>query len=146
MTFTFDGNYRNTEQVVPFMADYLDAYANLRLAGQYPYNDSFKGMPALAGRDEDTAIYLMQGLRALAVLGERVEAARCDGFVEGVATDTPVRYAEVIHYGWYMGGTGWQSWKDARLVRFHSSPFVIPKGRRTNGHLLSGCVLVKEGS
>jgi hypothetical protein len=144
-TFRFDRDYKNTEQVRPYLRAFLAAHAEIVGAGQYPYNASFKGKVGAEGPDEDTAIYLLQTLKELDELRAKVAGALADGFEQVDHLDEGVtKYRVVVHYGWYMGGTGWQAWDDARLVIQHRSRFVMPKGKRTNGHLLSGKVLVKR--
>lgn len=62
--FKFNGDYQDLTQVYPFFADFKKEYQKLKTAGQYPYNSSFKGKIAgIQGADEDTAIYLLQGLQ-----------------------------------------------------------------------------------
>lgn len=145
--FTFDRNYDNHDQVAEFLPAYLQVYNEIIDAGEYPYNDSFKGrIPGIAGPDEDKAIYLLQGLRALQELEAQVAAALAEGYEHITELDGITKFRMVVHYGFYMGGTGWQQWPDARLVppgagRFPESWCVLPKGRRTNGVLLSAKIL-----
>ena len=62
MAWTFSKDYKDLEQVGEFYPAYLAVYESLRAAGEYPYNDSFKGrIPGIEGPQEDTAIYLLQG-------------------------------------------------------------------------------------
>ncbi len=146
--------------VEPFLPEFDRCHAEILAAGAYPYNDSFKGkIPGLADIaevSEDTAIYLLQNLHALALLDERVAGAIADGY-EPIETLTGVeRFAGVVHYGFCSGGTGWEQWHDARLLP-ETKPHqievtgpvrgVLPKGKRTHGHLLyGGHVLVKRNA
>lgn len=151
----FNGDYHDHEQVAEFFPGYLKAFE--QLDGAYPYNDSFKGrIVGIEGEHEDTAIYLLQGTRALIETFEQVAEARADGCVdlEEVGLTEITKFSRIVQYGWYMGGTGFREWADARLVpetnprqeaitgRAHA---VLPKGRRTHGHILGGGkVLVKR--
>lgn len=150
--YVFDRNYRDTEQVRPFLADFLAVHAEIIAAGAYPYNDSFRGrIPGLAGADrksEDAAIYMLQTLKETDALAVKVAAAVADGCEPmAEAPLEPMKCERIIQYGWYVGGTGWAEWNGARLVAFMDNPrslAVLPKGKRTRGHLLAGKVLVKR--
>lgn len=147
--FVFDKDYRNDEQVRPYMADFLRVHDEIEAAGQYPYNDSFKGrIPSLAGTDsknEDTAIYMLQNLRRLdieaATRAEFVEAGGRKVTADDIAPGQTLR-GTVVHSGFYVGGTGWEVHEDVRLrVRVYPngnrSLEFVEKGKR-NGSLISG--------
>lgn len=65
-----------------------------------------------------------------------------------------MRFAGVIEYAVYdvgvrttgstAGGTGWQGWGSARIGLVHGSRVVFPGRNRTNGHLVTGRLLVKD--
>jgi hypothetical protein len=144
--FRFDKNYRNVEQVRPFMAAYLARYEALRADGHYPYNALFKGYLGAdfaTERDEDAAIYLCQTLRELDALAIKVADALADGYVPAELVTRPAKCRVIVDYGYYMSGTGWREYHDARLVDLNGSLVAMPKGARTRGHLLDGKVLVK---
>lgn len=147
MTFTFDKNYKNHEQVREYMPAFLAAFAELDPTMRFAYNDQFRGRVAgIEGPCEDTAIYLLQTLKHLDELNAKVAEYLANGWVEVEATEAPVKYKSIVHYGFYMGGTGWQEWHDARLrlSRGHyGSAVVLPKGKRTHGQLLSGKIIAK---
>ncbi|MHB1782740.1 MAG: hypothetical protein ACYCTE_08620 [Acidimicrobiales bacterium] len=129
------------------MPAHLQRYEELRTAGEYPYNDSFKGHLGLsAGSDESTAIYLCQTLRRLDEDRAQIAAALADGFqpIEHDAVTDPIR-GSVIEHGFYVGGTGFRCWDDVRLVRTGRNGLaILAKGARTRGHILSvSGVLVK---
>lgn len=151
--FVWDGDYKNQEQVRPYMADFLRVFAlfdpDLRLA----YNDQFKGrIPAIVGPHEDTAIYMLQNLKRLDELNRQVEKFLADGGREVTPEDVgdKVLRGTVVFYGFYMGGTGWTEYRGARLLRQRraggelGSLCVLPKGKRTKGHYAHGRVLLKE--
>ncbi len=142
--FRFNTDYKDTEQVRQFMPAYLRRYAELCEAGKYPYNDSFRGHLGVTG-DEDTAIYLCQRLRDLDEISVKVAAALADGYVPVGQVDTPIRCSSVIHYGFYLGGTGFKEFTDVRLVPgLTDLPAVLPKRARTRSViLLGGKVLAK---
>jgi hypothetical protein len=141
--FLFDRDYKNLEQVRPFMPAFLARYEELRLAGRYPYNDDFRGHPGISG-DEDTAIYLCQGLRRVDEVAAKLQAALDDGYMVVEAVDEPVKCASVIYYGWERGGAGWKEWRDVRLVPGLTGIAVLPRRARTLGYnLLGGHLLVK---
>jgi hypothetical protein len=145
--FRFDRDYDNKGQVAEFLPEFLAVHAEITGADEFPYNDSFKGRIAgIAGPDEDTAIYLLQNLKALNELDALVAKRLAEGYEEITELDKITKFKVVVHYGYYMGGTGWQQWPDARLVppgaaQYPKSWCVLPKGRRTNGVLLQGKIL-----
>lgn len=134
-TFVWDKNYKNTEQMRPYLADFLAIKKELTDAGKYPYNDSFKGrIPGLAGSlNEDTGIYLLQTLADL----ERLRARTADVLARGGyrLTDrlpSETERGTLIHTGGYMGGTGWKEIPQAK-VRFDRETdsvwFKLPRQR-----------------
>lgn len=154
MTWRFNRNYDDKEQVAEFLPRFLEVKAAIIEAGGYPYNDSFKGrIPGIEGPDEDSAIYLLQQSAHLQDLDSKVTAYLNAGFEKIETVDAITKFARVVHYGFYTGGTGWQEWQDARLVpqdRPQQAAVsgkikaVLPKGRRTRGNLIWGKVLVKR--
>ena len=142
--FVWDGDYKNHEQVRPYMADFLAVYAELE-AGSGTYNHSFRGRIPGIEDYEDTAIYMLQNLKRLDELAIRVAEFEASGGRHVTELDETVR-GTVVFYGFYMGGTGWQEYHDARLLARGGRPYaVLPKGKRTNGHLVQGRVMVREG-
>lgn len=43
MTFTFNRNYDDREQIAPFYDDFVRVYDEIEASGRYTYNDLFKG-------------------------------------------------------------------------------------------------------
>jgi hypothetical protein len=158
MNWTWNKDYKDLGQVAEFYPAYLVVYEELRAAGQYPFNASFKGrIPGIEGDREDTAIYLLQNLRRLHEVEAMLTEHRAAGWrdVRPAELDgSPVRYAGVIEYAIYdsgahcagstAGGTGWREWQNARLTRYHSSVMVLPARKRTNGHLVAGRLIVRD--
>lgn len=148
MTWAWNNDYKDLGQVEEFYPAYLAVYEELREAGQYPYNDSFKGrIPGIEGPREDTAIYLLQKLRGMHAHEAKLAAYRADGwrdFDRSELGDAPARFAGVVDHGFEMGGSGWREWENARLTPYHSSVMVLPGRNRTNGHLVTGQLLVKD--
>ena len=153
----FNRSYDDLDQVAGFFDAYMVVFAEFEAAGKYPYNDSFKGrIVGIEGEHEDTAIYLLQSLRRYREMMAKVEAALADGFEHLESLDEITKFKHVVHYGRYGGKSGWDEWVDARLIP-ETSPHqieisgpvrgVLPKGRRTHGHTLSGStgrILVKR--
>lgn len=147
--FRFDRDYDNHEQVRSYFDDYMSVYRELESAGQYPYNDRFRGrIPGIEGPDEDSAIYMLQNLRsrdALKVqIDDLLEAGGREVSIDDV--DKPIR-GTVVQAGFYMGGTGYRSWESARLMRAGNGHqlAVLPKGKRTHGSILGeGRIFVLE--
>ena len=148
MEWTFNRDYRDKGQVEAFYPEYLAIREELESAGQYPYNEAFNGrIPGIAGPDEDTAIYLLQQEHSLRELDATLAARRADGWRDlphEEITDTPQKFAGVALYGFYVGGTGWRQWDNARVRRYGSGVMILPAGRRTNGHIAAGRLLVLD--
>jgi hypothetical protein len=146
--WTWDNNYRNLAQVEPFYPAYLAVRELILAAGGYPYNDLFKGrIPGLEDSPrEDTAIYMLQTLRSVremeTQIAERRKAGWRDFAPDDLAGDTPVRFAAVAQYGWYVGETGFRQWENARLARYGTSVMILPGRSRTKGYLADGRLLV----
>lgn len=139
-------DYDDDDQTIPHRAAYLARLAELEAAGEYPYNDSFRGHIGYDGPSEDSMIYQLQSWKAREEHAAKLDALRAEGFRPLKAdeiTDTPRKYAAVIEHGYYMGGTGIRRYDDARLLKSGCrSVFLIPKGNRTHGHHLGANVLV----
>lgn len=149
MSWTWNKNYKDLGQVEEFYPAYLAVYEEVTASGGTPYNDLFKGrIPGIKGEREDTAIYMLQTLRKVREIEARVAELREAGwrdFDPAELEGGPVRYAGVAEYMPCVGGMTWGKWADARLVRYgHSSVMVLPKGKRTNGQLVAGRLLVKS--
>lgn len=142
MTFVFDKNYRNTDQVAPYFDAYMARFRELEAGGQYPYNDSFRGhVPGIEGDCEGAAIYIMQGVRHLNEEHARVAKLRAEGLAPIDNLPARKRFARIALYrpGSYTNGTGELSvYEDARLVPDDQGrPYaVLPKGKRTRGYLV----------
>ncbi len=153
-TFRFNKDYKDLDQVAQFLPAFLDVYTDIVATGRYTYNDSFRGrivgLDAATPKDEDTAIYMLQTLKNIRELEAKVESCLADGYapVDSDSLTTTTKFHKIVEYGFYMGGTGWREWTEARLVP-SSKPAggwltVLPKGKRTHGHLINGKVLVKR--
>ena len=149
--FIWDNDYGNLEQVRPFLAEFEQLKRALVEAGQYPYNDSFKGkIPALAESErEDTAIFLLQRLSREEQRQADLAALRADGFEE-VSARPPgdfeyrggdgeyhqERFAEIV----VSNEHGTSRYETARVLwsrKMNGQPYVImPKGKRTRGRLI----------
>lgn len=152
MTFAFNKNYKDHEQIAEFFDDYMAVFDELAAAGKYPYDDSFKGrIPGLADatdKNETTAIYLCQSERHLREQQAKVDALIAEGFEHIDSIDSVTRFAHVVSYGWCVGGIGgWQEWPEARLMpELRQAQIdatgrikgVIPKGKRNPTHLFTG--------
>ena len=156
--WAWTGNHRDLTQVVPWYPQYQVIYRELAVAGRYPYNDSFKDrIPDICGQNEDTAIYLLQKLRSLHETQDMLTARLAAGWRHLAPAELdgkPVRFAGVAEYAIYhagshatgltVEGSGWREWENPRLTRLHSSVMVLPGRNRTNGHITSGKLIVKD--
>lgn len=149
--FTFNRNYKDLEQVREYLPDFCARLGELTEAGEYRYNDSFKGhIPGIEGPDEDTAIYLLQGLERGEQLRAKVAELLNTGYEQITTIDAVTKFSHIIVYEDEdrMKGSSWQEWKDARLVPLGATGNlhgILPKGHRTNGVGINGRkVLVKR--
>lgn len=146
--WTWNNNYRDLTQVERFYPAYLARFEQLQAAGKYPYNASFRGhVSGIEGPDEDRAIYMLQTLRGVREVESTVAIHRAAGWRDMDPAELhsgPVRFAGVAEYGFYMGGTGFREWSNARLTMFHSSMMLLPGRNRTNGQLVTSKVIVKD--
>jgi hypothetical protein len=140
-TWQFNRNYDDLSQVEPFLPAFLAVHAEVA-HGDLAYNDDFKGrIPGIEGPDENRAIYMLQTLKSVNELNAQVEQYLADGGARIETLSETTKFASVVRYGWYMGGTGWHEWQDARIVpdeRTGTPKYVLPKGKRTHGHLIDG--------
>lgn len=105
--FVWDRDYKNTEQVRPYMADFLTIYRDIEGT---KYNALFKGqIPGLANSaHEDTGIYLLQTLADLDRLKETIEAfLSAGGYRLSDKLPGPTERGTLVHVGFCMKGTGW---------------------------------------
>lgn len=149
MSWTWNKDYKDLSQVEEFYPAYMAVYSKIVAAGQYPYNDSFTGrISGIVGPDEGRAIYMLQTLRSVREMEAKVTEHLADGWRElkdDELESGPVRYSGIAEYAFYMGGTGWYEWSDARLRLYgQSSTMVLPGRNRSNGHLITGKILVKD--
>jgi hypothetical protein len=132
----FNKDYHDQEQITDLMPAYTARYEELRAAGKYPYNDSFRGYIGADGPDEDTAIYLCQCQRSLNEMYAQVEKALADGYVAVKYIDGTVK-CDIAVYGFYMGGTGWHEYHDIRLTHRSGTGFAfLPKRAKTQWRTL----------
>lgn len=149
MPFTFNKNYKDRSQIAEFFDDFAAIHAEILAAGQYPNNSRFKGrIPGLAAstdKDEDSAIYMLQTELSLREMEAKVAACLATGF-EAIdrAPDETTKFAVIVCYGFYVSGTGWVEWHNARFLRHSGSDVVLPKGKRTHGTIALGKLLVKR--
>jgi hypothetical protein len=152
--FIFNRNYKDLDQVAGFLPAFRARLAELEAAGKYRYNDDFKGhVPGIEGPDEDTAIYLLQGLDHALKVRERAEQAIADGYRPIKSVERITRFSGVIVYDdeKRTRGPEWQEWQGARLIPETNENFnpgeictVLPARKRTNGTRVNGRkVLVK---
>ena len=141
-TFVFNRDYNDEQQVAPYFDAYMKVYEEITARGEYPYNDSFRGrIEGLTAdrKNEDSAIYLLQGLRHSREQQAKVEAMLGAGYnwIDNAPHD-PVRYAALalVPTG-RMSGT-LDVHHDARLIGRNGKPHaIIPKGKRTTGYLVN---------
>ena len=106
-TFVWDKDYKNLDQVRPYFADFMAIYN--AITGT-KYNDLFKGkIPGLIGSpNEDTGIYLLQNLAGVEEVNARIAAFLADGgYRLTEQMPGPKERGTLVHFGYYMGGTGW---------------------------------------
>lgn len=141
MSFTFNRSYDDLEQVAEFLPQFIELHKAELDAGRYPYNDSFKGeIAGIAGDSEDTAIYLLQGLYRKRKQDAKVAALLAEGYTHLEAMVGGLeRFRHVVLYPTRQMGGEWAEYHDARILDVEGVPsYVLPKGKRTRGHLIMG--------
>jgi hypothetical protein len=136
--WTFNGDYRDLAQVIPFMEDYWTIYEQFKTEGKYPYNKRFEGrIPGLEGARprEETPIYLLQGLRRLLEGHERLANVLGAGYHRLTELRQRERFASVVVFDQFYDT---QQYEDARVIpNEHARPIgLLPYGRRTHGRRL----------
>ena len=148
MTFAFNGKWDDLEQVAEFLPAFTARRDELGAANRYPYNDDFRGhIPGIEGEWEDRAIYLLQTLYRFRQQEQRINKLLAEGFEHLTELEHETRFRRVVFYPKRNLGGEWQEWSDARLlpeVKPNQAAVtgqiraVLPKGKRTNGHLCLG--------
>jgi hypothetical protein len=138
-TFRFNRNYDDLEQVRAFLPAFEARLAELNAAGQYRYNDAFKGhVPGIEGPDEETAIYLLQCLEGADRRREEVDRMLANGYRFVDQLDATTRFAHVVLVPTHRHQGAMSTFRDARVVPRDGRLFaVLPKGKRTNGILIN---------
>lgn len=146
--FDFNGDYKDASQVKHLYDEYCVVFERVRRGDRdFAYNDDFKGeIYGLAGADsknEDTAIYLLQGLRGTVRGAERVAALRGEGFmrIESMP-DGQHRFDEIAIVDCFDSIKRYPS--SRLIVEDGRVRGVLPKGRRTRGRVFSGANGVPE--
>jgi hypothetical protein len=155
--WTFNGDYRDLAQIIPYIDDYWHICAELSAAGKYPYHAEFYGrIPGLGGaralaksgpdtgkvvESPETPIYLLAQLRHLVEGHERLAETLEAGYRRFMPwADDPrdiVKFASIavfdLHYHRHV-------YTDARLVLNADGSLqgILPKGKRTHGRSLTG--------
>lgn len=141
VTFAFDGNYHNLEQVAHLRARFdelMDAERE-RTGERTVWNGFFRGKLGLEeGSDgEDTAIYLLQQARHQDDYDARVEELKAQHNAVAVFTDDmqdgEERRGTVLRYRENDFITGWVVHEGARLKKARGTLWVMNKGSRTRG-------------
>lgn len=148
-TWTFNGNYKDLAQVDPFIGYYTTRLNDILAAGMFPYNDSFKGhlgATFATSKDEDSAIYLCQGVKHLIATAHKVNEAWNAGLRPIAIHDLsnqPRKFERVIEFGWYMDGSGFADYTNVRLLEHHHTIVILRPRQRTNGSIVFGQVLAR---
>lgn len=90
-TWTFNHDYNDLAQVIPFIDSYYEIYDDLIEREKYPYNSDFEGkIDGITGLDkEETPIYLLQKLRHLVDGHDRLAEYLDQGYKR--VTELPVK-------------------------------------------------------
>lgn len=137
-TFEFNKNYNDLAQVEQYLPAFLKRLAELEAAGEYRYNDSFKGtIPGIQGEDEDTAIYLLQGLERQLKQDAKVVDLLAQGYEYVDSLDATTKFEQIVLVPQGRMGGQFSQFEQARLTAQDGKPYgVLPKGKRSQGHLI----------
>ena len=132
-TFVWDKDYDNTEQVRPYLADFMA----LKNDGTH-YNADFEGkIPGLIGSiHEKTGIYLLQTLADLEKLKEKTQSfIESGGYRLSDRLPKETERGTLVHTGFYMGGTGWSQHQNAKVTVLHEAVrFKLPRQKNWRTH------------
>lgn len=136
--WTWNGDYRDLAQVIPFIEDYWTIYEQLKTEGKYPYNQCFEGrIPGLEGAQPraETPIYLLQGLRRLVEGHEQLAKVLSAGFRRLTDLAERERFTSVVVFDQFYAT---RQYEDARVIPDTHGRLigVLPKGARTRGRRL----------
>jgi len=135
--FVFNGDYKELEQVAGLLPRFSELYD-----GGLFYNADFAGrIPELAGPDEETGIYLLQGLRRSRINEGKLRAALAAGYAEITRGElnSQQRFESIILLGCGRDGR-WTEYAGARIVfddHGHAAG-VLGKGKRSRGQRTIG--------
>lgn len=159
MPWTFDGDYKNLAQVIPFIDDYWRLCAEFRAEGQRTmYHSLFYGrIPGLEGalalaksgpdtgkvvESPETPIYLLAQLRYLVEGHDLIADTLAEGYrpITGQA-DEIVRCDSIAVFDVHLNRA---VYAQARLVANDDGSLrgILPKGKQTQGRGLNGGDLV----
>lgn len=145
--WTFNGKYEDYSQVAAYLPRFREVLAELTARGEYRYNSSFKGRIAgIEGPGEDTAIYMLQGLEHKEAQDAKVETLLAADHAWLDSAEGTTKFKHVVLVPMSRMGGAWAEFRDARVIARNGEPHaVLPKGKRTHGHLILGRrVLVAE--
>ena len=123
---------------------YKAVYDEMIAAGDYPYNDSFRGLipgiahetdknPGVVGTMQDHAIYLMQQMRSRKEMQAQVDAFIAEGAKPIDTVTGPEQFAKLMHHRDVVGGAAITVYENVRLhppTNGGNLLAVIPKGHR----------------
>jgi hypothetical protein len=158
MTFVFNGNYNDLGQVAEWIGEFARIREEIieRTGRGFVYNDEIIGrIPGIGNKEkrpntgshEDTAIYLLQTLYRFWEQEARIIDLLAEGYEPIERLAGVERFSRVVLYPARNMGGSWAEYESARLVPETNAQqadvtgrisAVLPKGKRTHGHLVSG--------
>jgi hypothetical protein len=140
LMFVFNRDYNDTRQVEEFLPEFQRVYDDVA-RGNFAYDADFEGrIPGIAGPNERTAIYLLQGLRRERIQDAKVAALIEAGYQHVDELGAVEKFDHVVLYPTRRTGGSWAEFREARIVPDDNGKprGVLPKGKRTHGMLVSG--------
>jgi len=136
MSYTFDKNYENHEQVIDFYGAFKKLKSEIEAQGKYPSNSQFEGrITGIAGNDEKTAIYLLQQLDTDKTIQKKIDNLLESGYTEVTPEEGgSIRYESIVKVGNDHSRAGTDEYPKARLFFADKRMFIVPKGNRTRGY------------
>ena len=136
--FKFNKNYKDLKQVERFYPDFKKIYNNITAEGYFAYNSLFEGkIKGIEGKDEDTAIYLLQQLETQKNRDKKIEGLLKDGFKKIETGEGIKKFKKVVMVGTDYSRDSIKEFEKAKILFEKGyANFIIPKGYSKRGIIL----------
>jgi hypothetical protein len=137
--WTFNRDYSDLSQVIPFIDEYWAILDELRENEQYPYNAAFEGkIDGITGLErEETPIFLLQQLRHLVEGHDHIAKLLGEGYTRllQLGPNETRRFECATLFDAHLNPS---RYAEARVISREDGQLraLLPKGKRTHGRLI----------